>query len=80
MIGLISRHSTSTFRASSQVPRIAIGVAFAKPQPRYFTSHTVSSPIMSSAQQAAVPKRKVGKKFVIACDGEPLIDFVAPEQ
>jgi hypothetical protein len=73
MIGLLSRQSIRAFRVESRVSRIAVAVVFARPEPRrYFTSTTVSSTIMASTQQVAPPNRKVGKKFVIACDGESL--------
>jgi hypothetical protein len=80
MIGLISRHSTIFFRPQSQISRIAIGVAFVRAGFwRKFSSNTVTS-IMASSQQAVRPKRKVGKKFVIACDGESLTEFLGCKQ
>jgi hypothetical protein len=71
MISLIFRRTKSVFRAETQVPKAVIQASFSRAEPRRnFTSSTVTLAAMSSGQQNTVPKRAVGKKFVIACDGE----------
>jgi hypothetical protein len=71
MIGLIFKRTPSVFRTGDQRSNILIGAAFSRADARRnFTSNTLIPVAMSSVQQAAAPKRAVGKKFVIACDGE----------
>jgi hypothetical protein len=72
MIGLIFKRTTSVFRTGNQRSNILLGAAFfsGANARRNFTSNTVIPVAMSSVQQATAPKRAVGKKFVIACDGE----------
>lgn len=71
MISLIFRRTTSVFRAETQGPKAIIRASFSRAEPqRNFTSSTVILAAMSSGQQNTVPRRAVGKKFVIACDGE----------
>jgi hypothetical protein len=71
MISLIFRRTKSAFRAETLGPKAVIRASFSRAEPRRnFTSSTVILAAMSSDQQNTVPKRAVGKKFVIACDGE----------
>ena len=75
MISPICKGATSLFRSETRVAGFFIQVATLRAAPyRTFSSNTANSATMASVQQTAVRKRAVGKKFVIACDGEFRVD------
>lgn len=65
MIGSVFKRATRIFRTTNLHSNVVVG-AF---------SSTVDSAAMASVQETQVAKRVVGKKFVIACDGESLTLF-----
>ena len=78
MISLIFQRTTSAFFAEAQVSKAFIRASFSRAElRRYFTANTANLAAMSATQQNAVPKRTVGKKFVIACDGEYHLKLMA---
>jgi len=71
MINSLFKNITSLFRAETRASVVVIRAATPRAAPyRSFTSKTVRPSTMASVQQTTVRKRVVGKKFVIACDGE----------
>jgi hypothetical protein len=70
MIGSIFKRATRVFRTTNQRSYIVVGASSSGAEPQRYFSSTVDRAAMASVQETSAPKRSVGKKFVIACDGE----------
>jgi hypothetical protein len=70
MIGSIFKRATRVFRTTNQHSNIVVGAFSSRAEPLRNFSSAVDPAAMASAQGTQVPERIVGKKFVIACDGE----------
>lgn len=70
MIGSIFKRATRVFRTTNQHSNVVVGASSSGAEPQRYFSSTVDRAAMASVQKTSAPKRTVGKKFVIACDGE----------
>jgi putative methionine-R-sulfoxide reductase with GAF domain len=70
MIGSIFKRATRIFRTTNLHSNVVVGAFSSRAEPTRNFSSTVDSAAMASVQETQVVKRVVGKKFVIACDGE----------
>ena len=77
MIGLFFKRTTRILSAEISVSKVVIGVALVETRSRRsFGSKIVPPATMNSTQQLPNQKRAVGKKFVVACDGESLFQIL----
>ncbi len=70
MIGSVFKRATRILRATKLQSNIVVGAFSSRAELTRNISSAVDPAAMVSVQETQVARRVVGKKFVIACDGE----------